>query len=395
MKYRADGREGVRPRPPLDDTMAEDLIAGRTAADTGDLALVSAFLHDLRALGQGRPSPPSAALARMLAGDPESGTDGFRRPLNGDDRGLSTPPGASKGHRRPPPAQVGATGRARPSARVVGRAALIALAATAGVSGAAAARLLPAPVQDAVARAIEAITPFQVSASTGDDDAGEALSRQDGVFDPGDGHHPLAPAGEPDGHSYHGPAHVPAAGGGTGDRTARRPSMNGDPSEEGDAARPGPAVGGGATGAPSPAPAPGAAPETTPADGGREPAPAPPPGGRTYTATLSGAADPARPGDPDGSGRGSVTLHPGRNLLCVTLTTSGIGPVTNVHLHRASPSSTPPIVATTAPAADGSPDCLAVGKDVLRRIRRDPAGHYLEVHNPEFPDGALRGRLSR
>lgn len=395
MKYRADGREGVRPRPPLDDTMAEDLIAGRTAADTGDLALVSAFLQDLRALGGGRPSPPSAALARMLADDPESGMVSFLRPLGGDDRGPSTPPTASKGHRRRPPAQVGATGRARPSVRVVGRAALIALVATAGVSGAAAARLLPGSAQDAVARAIEAITPFEVPASTGDDDAGEALSRQDGSFDPGDGHRPVAPAGEPDGHSDHGSADVPAAGGGTGDRTTPGPSTDGYPSREGDAPGPGPAVGGGATVAPPPAPAPGAAPGTTPADGGREPAPAPPPRGRTYTATLSGAADPGRPGDPDGSGRGSVTLHAGRNLLCVTLTTSGIGPVTNVHLHRASPSSTRPIVATTAPAADGSPDCLAVGKDVLRRIRRDPAGHYLEVHNPEFPDGALRGRLSR
>ncbi|MDP8987689.1 MAG: hypothetical protein M3N11_05000, partial [Actinomycetota bacterium] len=209
------------PRPPLDDTMAEDLIAGRTTADTGDLALVSAFLQDLRALGEGRPSPPSAALARMLADDPESGTVSFLRPLGG------------------------AAGRARPSGRVVGRAALIALVATAGVSGAAAARLLPGPAQDAVARAIEAITPFEVPASTGDDDAGEALSRQDGSFDPGDGHRPVAPAGEPDGHSDHGPADVPAAGGGTGDRTTPGASMDGYPSREGDAPGPGPAVGGG------------------------------------------------------------------------------------------------------------------------------------------------------
>lgn len=395
MNYRAEGRQGVRPRPALDDTMAEDLIAGRTRADTGDLALVSAFLQDLRALGERRPSSPSAALARMLAGDPQSGKESFLRPLGGDHRGASTPPAPSKGHRRRLPAQVGATGRARPSALVVGRAALIALVATAGVSGAAAARLLPGPAQDAVAWAIEAITPFEVPASTGDDDAGEALSRQDGSFDPGDGHRLVAPAGEPDGHSDQDPADVPAAGGGTGDRTKPNPSVYGDASREGDAPRPGPAVGGGAAVAPPPAPAPGAAPESTPADDPRQPAPAPPPGGRTYTATLSGAADPARPGDPDGSGRGSVTLHGGRRLLCVTLTTSGIGPVTNVHLHRESPTSTHPIVATTAPPADGSPDCLSVGKDVLRRIRTDPAGHYLEVHTPEFPDGALRGYLSR
>jgi hypothetical protein len=30
---------------------------------------------------------------------------------------------------------------------------------------------------------------------------------------------------------------------------------------------------------------------------------------------------------------------------------------------------------------------------VIRDIERDPGAFYLEVLNPEFPDGAIRGQL--
>ncbi len=40
------------------------------------------------------------------------------------------------------------------------------------------------------------------------------------------------------------------------------------------------------------------------------------------------------------------------------------------------------------------PHCVAAGKEVVRRIGTGRGGHYVEVHNAEFPDGALRGDLS-
>ncbi len=58
---------------------------------------------------------------------------------------------------------------------MVAMAAALAMAATAGVTGAAAG-LLPGPALQAVARAIETVTPFELG--TSDDDADEAMSRR-------------------------------------------------------------------------------------------------------------------------------------------------------------------------------------------------------------------------
>ncbi|MDP9006293.1 MAG: CHRD domain-containing protein, partial [Actinomycetota bacterium] len=126
-----------------------------------------------------------------------------------------------------------------------------------------------------------------------------------------------------------------------------------------------------------------------------ESAPPPVAGGRVYTATLGANGDPSGRGDPDGSGRAQVSLHSGKNLLCVALTTSGVAPVTSVHLHSVSPTSPDPVVATPAPDSSGSPTCVPVDAEVLRAIRKNPTHHYLDVHNDEFPNGALRGYLSR
>jgi hypothetical protein len=401
VKLGPDGSEGARRRSPLDDATAEALIAGDTGANGDDLAGLSAFLEEVRALGQGPPPPPSAALGRMLAGQPQPGAGRVLR-LVGAGEGVPTDPqAASNGHRRRAGAGVRAeaTGRTRPSAGAVARAAVLALVATAGVTGAVAARLLPEPAQRTVSRAIETVTPFEIP-ETGGGGADEVMSRQGEPFDPRAGDRAAAPADDPTEGGDDRSGDRPPATEGADDPTTPDPTVSGDRSgPPGPSPRPGPAAGSGTTTtAPAPLPAPLPAPSPAPSPAGRDSrgsAPASPAGGRTYTATLTGNTDPARPGDPDGRGRALVTLHLGRELLCVAVTTSAIDPVTSVHLHQTSAASTTPIVTAPAPVADGSPACFSVDRQVLRRLRTDPAGHHVEVHTAEFPDGALRGRLRR
>ena len=398
MKLSREGNDDARSRRRLDDATAEALIAGDAGAGTDDLATVSAFLHELRALGDGPPPSPSPALARMLAGEPAPRAGSILRLVGEDEGTRANHPAASNGHHR-----RGDADSKRPSAGVVARAALLALVATAGVTGAAAARLLPEPAQKAVSRAIETVTPFEVPATSGGDGGGgadEAMSRQGEPFDPGDDDRAAARAGDPNERRNDRSGDRPASTERAGDRTRPGPAVGGDRSQQRPNPRPGPAVPGDVTTtppAPSPSTGPSPAPSPAPAPTGRDgagSASAPPAGGRTYTATLRGNTDPARPGDPDGSGRASVTVHLGRELLCVAVIASATEPVSSIHLHEASATSTRPIVTAPAPASEGSPACFGVDREVLRKIRRNPAGHYVEVHNAEFPDGALRGFLS-
>lgn len=392
MSFRRDDDGGARFRRALDDATAERLIAGTATGGTDDIARLSAFLDELRALGQGPPSPPSAALSRMLAGPsgPQAASSLWR--LADDEVALPAAPVASNGHRPSARAGVGATSATQPSAGVALKAAVVALVATAGVTGAAAARVLPAPAQTAVSRVIETVTPFELRAA-GEGGGAETMARQGAPFDPGHGDPTPALGSDrhppPDDRLADRPA--PASGGGPGEPVvgAGDPSID-DPSGEAAARGPGPGVSRGGT---TPA---GASPPRAPAPGHpSDNAPAAPARGATYTATLDGNAEPSGGGDPDGSGRASLILDARDRRVCVAVATSGIALVTNVHLHRASSPPTTLVNVGQAPAGDGAPSCVTVTGAVLRDIRTDPGSHYVEVHTAEFPDGALRGRLER
>jgi hypothetical protein len=38
--------------------------------------------------------------------------------------------------------------------------------------------------------------------------------------------------------------------------------------------------------------------------------------------------------------------------------------------------------------------CVPVAADLLEAIAADPAGYYVNLHNPRFPGGAIRGQLT-
>ncbi|HXG63850.1 MAG TPA: CHRD domain-containing protein, partial [Blastocatellia bacterium] len=56
----------------------------------------------------------------------------------------------------------------------------------------------------------------------------------------------------------------------------------------------------------------------------------------------------------------------------------------------------PPVVTLKAPSESGSvKDCADAAADLIKEIRQNPANFYINVHNSEFPDGAVRGQLSK
>jgi hypothetical protein len=103
------------------------------------------------------------------------------------------------------------------------------------------------------------------------------------------------------------------------------------------------------------------------------------------------------PGDPDGRGRATVTINQGQDQVCYELTVSNIAAVTAAHIHRGARGvAGPPVVMLEPVAAQGpSKGCVSAPADVIKEIRRNPAGFYVNVHNAEFPDGAVRGQLTK
>ncbi len=125
-------------------------------------------------------------------------------------------------------------------------------------------------------------------------------------------------------------------------------------------------------------------------------------GGRLFTTTLSGAeeVDPETgalgAGDPDGSGLATLTVNPGQEQLCFELTVIDIAPATSAHVHEGAAGINGPVVVTLVPPTSGfSSGCTFVSRDLARAIINNPENYYVNVHNMDFPDGALRGQLSK
>lgn len=117
-------------------------------------------------------------------------------------------------------------------------------------------------------------------------------------------------------------------------------------------------------------------------------------GGKLLTTALTGAAEVPGPGDPDGSGTARITLNQGQGEVCFELIVEGIAPAGAAHIHEAPAGSAGPVVVGLAAPADGSSSgCAAVSKELVKEIRKNPADYYVNVHNADFPAGALRGQL--
>jgi hypothetical protein len=120
-------------------------------------------------------------------------------------------------------------------------------------------------------------------------------------------------------------------------------------------------------------------------------------GGRAFSTALTGAEEVPGPGDPDGSGTVSITLNQGQGEVCFELSVQDIAPATAAHIHvGAAGIAGPVVVGLTPPTSGSSSGCVTgVAEDLIKDIRQNPEAYYVNVHNAEFPAGAVRGQLSK
>ncbi len=117
-------------------------------------------------------------------------------------------------------------------------------------------------------------------------------------------------------------------------------------------------------------------------------------GGAKRSTSLSGAEE-VPPADPDGTGFALITLNVGQATVCWELTVANIEPATAAHIHRAPAGVNGPVVVPLSPPTTGtSSGCTTANPVLIQDIIDNPEQYYVNVHNAQFPGGAVRGQLS-
>lgn len=107
-------------------------------------------------------------------------------------------------------------------------------------------------------------------------------------------------------------------------------------------------------------------------------------------------------GDPNGRGEAYVFGVDGDpTTLCYVLTVDKVGTPMAAHIHKGAAGTNGPVVVNLAAPADGNAaDCLTegeagkfVGTQTVAEILANPQGFYVNVHNADYPNGAIRGQL--
>jgi CHRD domain len=126
-------------------------------------------------------------------------------------------------------------------------------------------------------------------------------------------------------------------------------------------------------------------------------------GGRSFSTVLTGEAevnDEGVPnqGDLDGTGSATISVNPGQGEVCYELSVEDIMlPAIGAHIHVGDAGENGPVVVPLAePDASGvSSGCEEVSRELALAIIQDPEGYYVNVHTEDFPNGAIRGQLSK
>ena len=117
----------------------------------------------------------------------------------------------------------------------------------------------------------------------------------------------------------------------------------------------------------------------------------------TLVATLTGPAEVPDPGDPDGTGTAEIELNDDDNEVCWDITVANITlPATAAHIHTGAAGVPGGVLVTlSAPNAAGTASgCVGATDDVVDDIIANPGSFYVNVHNADFPGGAVRGQLT-
>jgi hypothetical protein len=116
-------------------------------------------------------------------------------------------------------------------------------------------------------------------------------------------------------------------------------------------------------------------------------------GGRPLHATLL-PDNQVPPTASSGSGTALVTLNQGQGEVCWDISVNDLtSPVILAHIHQGAGGTNGPIVVDFMEPVNGLNGCVSADAALIKAIRQDPAGYYVNVHTETYPGGEVRGQL--
>ncbi len=112
-----------------------------------------------------------------------------------------------------------------------------------------------------------------------------------------------------------------------------------------------------------------------------------------FVVNLRGSAEVPGPGDPDG--RGLAFFDFTNDEICYNMRVDDTATATAAHIHEAPAGVAGPVLVTLVkPDENGVvAACQDVDPAIIADILDNPQNYYVNVHNAEFPGGAVRGQL--
>lgn len=118
--------------------------------------------------------------------------------------------------------------------------------------------------------------------------------------------------------------------------------------------------------------------------------------GAKYNVSLDGSQE-VLGGDVDGIGEAKIRIREHSRELCADIEADYIDQASAAHIHHAPIGSTGAVV-VSLPILDGegkAEECVEVNPDLLKKINANPQDYYINIHTNPYPDGAIRGQLSK
>ena len=111
------------------------------------------------------------------------------------------------------------------------------------------------------------------------------------------------------------------------------------------------------------------------------------------SAKLTGKAEAPKKGEEAGSGLAVIHLNANKGTVCWSFkNVEGVVKPTAAHIHKAPKGKAGPVVVPLGGTYKAN-GCTKASKKTITAIESKPNAFYVNIHNKEYPDGAIRGQL--